>query len=266
MTEQRRGAVAAMVGVGVTLGGRAVLDGVDLELRAGEMLALIGPNGTGKSTALMALAGLHRPDRGTILCGEQRLDRLDRTERARRIGYLAQNPEITWPLTVAELVGLARLPWGDDRAGPSVGMALHQLGLSKLAHRRATTLSGGERALVHFARLLAGQPDILLADEPVAGLDPCHQLVVMELLRAWVRSEPSKRAVLVALHDLTLAARYGDRVAVLVDGGIRACGAPRLTMDAACLRHAYGVETGLFETPGGPSVSAWAMDSAICVE
>ena len=169
-------------------GDQVILDEVDLELGRGEMLGLIGPNGAGKSTLLRLLAGVLTPDAGRITLDGRPFDILSRRERARRIAYLPQLNRVAWPLSVERLVELGRLPhlepWQhpgpDDRA--IIERVIVQTDLLALRQRAFDTLSGGEQARVLLARALVTEPDILLADEPVAALDPAHQLDVMELL------------------------------------------------------------------------------------
>jgi iron complex transport system ATP-binding protein len=225
-------------------GGRAVVDGVELGISGGEVLGLIGPNGAGKSSLLRLLAGVERPTAGRVLWNGTDLPRLSERERARQIGYLPQAATLHWPLTVRTVVELGRLPWRagwqPDRDGAAaIRRALTTADLDGFGERRVDTLSGGERMRVMVARLLAGTPQVLLADEPVAGLDLAHQLRVMRLLRAQAREG---RAVLVVLHDLNLAARFCDRLLLLADGRVRAEGPPSRVLDADDIGACYGVE------------------------
>ncbi|HND13830.1 MAG TPA: ABC transporter ATP-binding protein, partial [Pseudomonadales bacterium] len=199
--------------VRVELDSRAVLAGVSCELAAGEVLGVIGPNGAGKSTLLRVMAGLLHPASGSVRLDGRELQAWPAAERGRRIGYLPQSAPLHWPLDVRTVVELGRLPWQHgwfsvDEAGPAaIATALRDAEVEDLQHRLVNELSGGERTRVMIARLLAAEPLILLADEPVAALDVYHQLHAMELLadRA-VRGT----AVAVVLHDLSLAARFCD--------------------------------------------------------
>jgi len=241
--------------VAVTLGGRPVLTDVDLALRPGEVTAVVGPNGAGKSTLLAALVGLRRPDRGVVrLDGAPVLDLAPR-ERARRIGFLPQSPEVAWAVEVETLVGLGRTPHigatgltAADRA--AVAAALDATRMGDFARRDVTTLSGGERARALIARVLAGEPRWLVADEPLAGLDPGHQLDACDLLRSFVAADPARGAVL-TLHDLALAARAADRVVVLKDGAILADGPPAEALSPPVLAQAYGVDARFRDGPDG---------------
>lgn len=214
-------------GVFVWRGGVAVLKGVSAAAASGEVVGLIGPNGSGKTTLLMALAGLVPTSGGTVTVDGEAIAGLPADQRARRIGYLEQSPAAEWPIAVERVVALGRLPHRSSFAGETaddaaaVAEAMARCELDSLAGRAVSRLSGGERARVMLARALAGKPAILLADEPVAELDPYHQLQVMELLR---RQAAEGTVVVVVLHDLSLAMRFCDRVYLLDNGGIAAAG------------------------------------------
>jgi iron complex transport system ATP-binding protein len=237
----------------VRLGGRTVLDRVGLRLRAGEVAVIVGANGAGKSTLLSCLAGLRRPDRGDVRLDGRLIDSLGDRERARRIGYLPQTPEIAWRLDVRTFVRLGRTAhrgvFGEGpRDAEAVERALDDAGLSPLADRDVTTLSGGERARALIARALAGEPTWLLADEPLTGLDLGHQLDAGDLLR---RVASAGAGVVATLHDLPFAARVADRVVVLADGVILADGAPAEALAPELLARAYGVRARWIEGAGG---------------
>ena len=210
-------------GLGVVLGGREVLERVDIALPPGMLVGLLGPNGAGKTTLLRLLAGLLAPDRGEVQWDGEPLIRLPRRERARLLGYLAQTPDCHWDLTVAEVVALGRLPHRGAFHGPDAA----------------------DRAAV--ARALAGEPQVLLADEPVTGLDPVHQLDVMQKLQAVARSGA---AVVVVMHDLTLAARFCDRVVLLGQGRIQGEGAPEVVLSDDLLARVYGVRVARLDVGG----------------
>jgi len=244
-----------------SLGGREVLRGVDLQLAGGELLGLIGPNGAGKTSLLRALAGLLRIDAGEVELDGQPLGQLDDRQRARRLAYLAQGGEAHWPLTAERLVALGRLPHlaGWQRPGPAdaaaVQAALRAADAWQFRARRVDSLSGGERLRVLLARALAGEPQLLLADEPVAALDPAHQIGVMGLLRERARGQ---RGGVVVLHDLTLAARYCDRLLLLDRGTVVAEGRPREVLTEECLAAVYGVHACIgHSADGGLYVLPW---------
>ncbi len=238
--------------IGVQLGSRLVVDGADLTLRGGELVALVGPNGAGKTTLIRALGGLI-PSQGSVTLDGRALASLHPAERARRIAYLPQGNVFHWPLKVAAVVALGRMPHGDPFAVPNaadaaaVREALDATGMTPLAERTVTALSGGERARVALARALATKPQVLLADEPTMSLDPRHQLVVMELLRQATRGGA---AVLAVLHDLGLAARFADRVAVMDGGHLIADAPPAAALDAGRLAAVFGVEAATVEVGG----------------
>jgi len=244
-------------GVGVWLGGRHVLEDVSLAVSTGEIVAVIGANGAGKSTLLRTLAGLISPGEGAVTLGGRRLSDLDRATLGRQIAYLPQERAVHWPLTVRRLVALGRLPFRAAIAGPSaedraaVAEAMATTDVTAFADRPVTELSGGERARVLLARALAQQPRFLVADEPTTGLDPAHGLA---LFTQFVRMAADCRAVIVALHDLSLAARYCHRVLLLKDGAALAQGAPRAVLTPELLAQAYGVRATVAEIEGKPVV------------
>lgn len=231
------------------LGGRTVLDDVTATCRPGRVTALLGPNGAGKSSLLACLAGLRAPDAGAAILGDRAILALDRRERARRIGFLPQTSDVHWNVDVASLVALGRLPhrgrWGEtpaDRAAVVQAMAATEV--AQLAARGVEQLSGGERGRALIARVLAGEPDWLLADEPLASLDPAHQLDVLDLLRA---AATRGAGVIVVLHDLHLAYRIADDAVLLSDGRVVASGTAETVLTPALLGETYGVrvETGM---------------------
>ncbi|MDH0493643.1 ABC transporter ATP-binding protein [Comamonas aquatica] len=226
--------------------GQTCVQDLSFQVQSGELLALIGPNGAGKSTVLRALAQL-LPHQGRVLLDGEDLARLAPHQRARRLAYLAQGDQVAWPLQVRDFVALGRLPhqgrWRLASASKTdqnaVDAALSAMHLTDMAERHLHALSGGERARARLARAMAMQAPLLLADEPVAALDPYHQLSVMELLRAQCNAG---HAVVVVLHDLTLASRFCDRVLLLQGGRAVACGAPRHVLTPAHLQRVYQVQ------------------------
>ena len=241
-------------GLSVRLGSRLVIERVSLELRRRELLALVGPNGAGKTTLVRALAGL-LPAQGTITIEACGLDRMTPRERARRIAYLPQGHLFHWPMPVADIVALGRHPYADSISGltakdvEAVNRAMRSTGVEAFAERSVLALSGGERARVALARALATEAPILLADEPTAALDARHQLIVMALLR---RVAEQGGAVLAIVHDLTLAARYADRIAVIDRGRIVADAPPAEALTKARIAEVFGVEAVAVDAPEGP--------------
>lgn len=229
----------------VRLAGRQVLTDVSLAVETGEVIALVGPNGAGKSTLLRAFAGLLAPDDGSVLLDGQPLEEVARTTRARAIAYLPQGAECHWSLAVEDLVALGRLPfrlpWSGLQASDhaAVQRAIADADIGHLRGRAVTSLSAGERARALLARALAGEPRILLADEPITALDPSHQLQVMEILR---QRAATGAAVVAVLHDLTLATRYADRVALVAGGQLVAAGPPDTVLDREHMQGVFGIE------------------------
>jgi iron complex transport system ATP-binding protein len=241
----------------VRLGGRAVLDGVDAAFAPGQVTAVLGPNGAGKSTLLASLAGLRRPSGGLVKLDGAPLLSLAPRARARRIGYLPQSAETAWPIEARILVGLGRTPHIGARGlstadAAAIAAALDAADATELAERIVTTLSGGERARVLIARALAGEPDWLLADEPLTGLDPGHQLDAAELFRKLAKERGC--GVVVTLHDLSLAARMADRVLVLADGRVLADGPPAEALSPEVLARAYGITARIKPGETGPLI------------
>lgn len=234
--------------IGVSLQRRPVLSGVDFSASKGELVAVVGPNGAGKSTLLRILAGLLAPDTGTVRLEGMDIHSLDRHVFARKLAYLPQDHGIHWGVRVADLVALGRLPHRSavsplsDTDRRIIAVALETMDIAQFADRSVKELSGGERARVLIARSLAQDPAILLADEPVAGLDAVHQL---ELFAHLKRLADRGRAVVVVLHDLSLAARFADRLIIMREGRVHASGAPADVLTADILATVYGLEAHL---------------------
>jgi iron complex transport system ATP-binding protein len=228
----------------VRFGGRAVLEEVGAAVEPGQLVGLIGPNAAGKTTLVRALAGLQSPAHGAVTLDGRPLSGVSHRERARTIAYLPQGADAHWPVAVERIVALGRHPHLESWQRPSaadraaIEQAMFAAGVTHLATRPVSRLSAGERARAMLARALAGEPRILLADEPVAQLDPYHQIQVMELFRMLAREG---LGVLVVLHDLTLAARFCDRLMALHEGRIAAEGDPRAVLTPKLLSQVYGV-------------------------
>jgi iron complex transport system ATP-binding protein len=209
--------------ISVTRGGKTILRDVSLQAHAGEFIAVLGPNGAGKSTLLKALAGLVKPDAGKVMLDAKSVSALSYRQSAARRAYLPQNPHLEWPLPVERLVALGLTPRLPATGGlpesfqPAITRALESCDLVEKRGQPATTLSGGEFARAMLARAIVSEPQILIVDEPITGLDPLHAMQSMHLLQTFARNGT---LVVASLHDLTLAARYPSRVVVLVDGGV----------------------------------------------
>jgi iron complex transport system ATP-binding protein len=250
----------ASEGVCVTRGGRQVLAEVGFAADGGALVGLVGPNGAGKTTLLRALAGIQAIQSGRIDLFGAPVGSFRPRALARRLAYMPQHATIHWDLPVRDVVMLGRSPhlpaWsspsGEDQA--VVNRVMEALELRSLARRSARALSGGERARVLLGRALAGEPEVLLADEPVAGLDPYHSLEVMDHLQGLARGGA---LVVVVLHDLSLAMRYCDRLVLLDRGRVAHDGAPDDALDDARLAEVYRIEALRAERGGKTAIVPW---------
>ncbi len=240
---------------------KLVLDGIDLDLTAGKLTAIVGPNGAGKTTLLRLLAGLDMPEVGRLELDGEPLASIPARLRAVRVAYLAQAANAYWPLSGHDLVALGRLPHGADLSRPlkpvdaqAVRRALDRVRGLMLADRTIDTLSQGERARLMLARSLATEAPVLLVDEPVASLDPAYALEAMALLRD---EAAAGVCVVVVLHDLGLAARFADRVVVVDEGKIVADGLPEIALAAEVIDAAYGVAFRHVRVEGVTLPIAW---------
>jgi len=243
----------AIEGLSARLGRRTVVSDISATLRPGTLTGIIGPNGAGKSTLMRAMLGLISAQAGQVTLDGRAVADLSPQILARQIAYLPQGQTLHWPLSVERLVALGRLP----HLGPmsrmtapdrdAIAEAMRRTDVLPLAARNATELSGGERARVMLARALAVGAPALAVDEPLASLDPGHQIDVMELLR---REAQGGALVVAVLHDLMMAARYCDRL-LLIDGGrLVADGTPREVLDEERLQMVYGIRSRIeFDGP-----------------
>jgi iron complex transport system ATP-binding protein len=253
-------AALSVAGATVSLGGRPVLAGIDLTVRRGEFVAIVGPNGAGKTTLLRAIAGLI-PATGDFTVATLHLARLSLAERARRIAYLPQGHVFHWPMPVTDIVALGRLPRGagadlSEADRVAVVRAMTETGITEYAERPVTTLSGGERARVALARVLATEAEIILADEPTVSLDPRYQLIVLGILK---RHAEAGGTVLAVLHDLGLAARQASRLIVLDRGRIVADGPPREVLTKARIAETFGVNAQIVTLVDAPVIIPWTV-------
>ena len=238
-------ALLEAAGLTVRLGGRDVLRAASLRVEAGECVGLIGPNGAGKTTLMRAALGLV-PHGGT-----SSLAAMAPLARARRAAWLPQSREVAWPVSVRTLVALGRHPHPGDRGADAaaVAAAIARMSLGPLAERDATRLSGGEQARVLIARALAQETPLILADEPIAGLDPAGQI---ETMRLFAGLAAEGRAVVVSLHDLGLAMRRCTRLVLMHEGRVAADGAPEEVLDAERLAEVFGIRAHFARTADGP--------------
>jgi iron complex transport system ATP-binding protein len=249
--------LAEAEGLAVALGGREVLSGVDLAARAGEVLALVGPNGAGKSTLFAALAADLPAGRGSVRIAGRPAGDWTPAELALRRAVLPQSASLSFPFPVEDVVRMGRAPWSgtelEDEDEEAVAAALRATETEEFAARPFSALSGGERARVALARVLAQRTALLLLDEPTAALDLRHQELVLRICR---ERAAAGDGVVVVLHDLGLAAAYADRVAVLEGGRIEAEGEPARIFGAELLSRVYRQPVEVFPHPrtGAPVV------------
>jgi len=251
-------AALAIEGLAVSLGGRRVLEDVALTVQPGELVGVLGPNGAGKTTLLRAAIGLQAQSGGAVRLGGRSLDDLNERERAGLAAYLPQERRVAWNMPAWRIAALG----AHDRAPVLAhALALEQLDaleIGDLAERGVLDMSGGERARVLLARLLVTRAPLLVADEPAAGLDPETQFLALMRLRE--RAEAGA-AVVVTLHDLTLAARFCDRVAVVDQGRVAAVGAAVETLAPELLAQVFALDGALVETEIGLVLAARRSDT-----
>lgn len=235
-------------GLGVRLGRRQVLGEVSATFTQGAFTALCGPNGAGKTTLLRAALGLVAPETGAVRLFGDDPRRISPGLRADRIAYLAQDRRVAWGMSAVSVAALGAIRAAPDLAEARARAVLERVGMAALAERSLFEMSGGERARVLLARLLAARAPVLVLDEPVAGLDPEAQLLTLDILR-----EEAERGatVIAALHDLDLCARFADRVVVLDAGRLVADGCFQDALCSEVLRHVFRLDGKWIETGSG---------------
>jgi iron complex transport system ATP-binding protein len=243
----------------VRRGGRVVLEAVDCAFAPGRITGIVGPNGAGKSTLLKTLARILPLSRGRVVLDGRDIASFDRLALSSAIAYLPQERSVHWPLAVRDIVGLGRIPHHTGPRAPSrkdreaIDAAIATMDLRHLADRRSDQISGGELARALIARALAQEARVILADEPMAGLDPAHALELFRVLRELATQQ---RTVAVALHDLTSAARFCDDIVMLCEGRVASRGPTAEVLDAAHLAPVFGVDFVVGKLDGLPVVLA----------
>ena len=236
---------------------REILHGLDVTFQAGTLTAVVGPNGAGKSTLLRALSGIASDISGEINISGTPIGNIGANRLARTVAYLPQDHHVSWPVAVRNVVALGRMPYVSSlstlraKDADRVDDAMQAMAVGHLGERPVTSLSGGELARVLVARLLAQDTEILLADEPAAGLDPAHGLALFEHFK---RLSGRGCLVVVAMHDLSFAYRFCDQVLLLKEGRVVAFGATRDVLTRAQVAAAYGVDAAIGEVEGVPAV------------
>jgi iron complex transport system ATP-binding protein len=245
--------VLEIAGVTVRRAGHPVVSDVSLSVGEGEIVGLIGPNGAGKTTLLRAALGLQGLAEGVVRLGGRPIEGLGEQERAGLAGYLPQERRVAWNMPAWRIAALGSAGKPPAQAEQVARACLAELEIGSLAERGVLDMSGGERARVLLARLLATGAPLLVADEPAAGLDPDAQFLVLERLRARARAGAG---VILTLHDLTLAARGCDRLAVLRHGRLHALGAPNEALSPQVLSEVFGLDGRLADSDAGPVIAA----------
>lgn len=243
--------------ISASRGSRLILDAIGLVFGAGKLTAVIGPNGAGKSTLLEVAAGLLKPDSGTLHLGGESFAALGRGTLARRRAYLPQRAVAEWPISVERVVALGLTPslpvFGalPERMQAAIEDALVGCDLLHLRTRQATNLSGGELARAMLARAIVGDPEVLIVDEPTAGLDPRHAIDAVRRLRG---RAGAGRTVVMAIHDLDLALRHADDVVAIRDGRLLAAGPAAQVMTEEILAELYEVRVRVLHDEDGASI------------
>ncbi|MBC2745028.1 MAG: ABC transporter ATP-binding protein, partial [Desulfosarcina sp.] len=233
-----------------------VLWDLSFEMAGAEFFIVIGPNGSGKTTLVKALAGLLPVSGGDIFIQDRPLRQINRKELARRVAYVAQTSADDSPFTVREMVLMGRSPYlgvlgVEGKTDIDIArQAIAFTGLNHLSGRRIGSLSGGERQRAHIARAICQQPDLILLDEPTAALDLAHQIRIMNLMKRLKRENGT--TVVMVSHDINLAAMYADRLLLLVNGRVAACGPPAQVINEKTLAGAYGCRLLVDRSPAGP--------------
>jgi iron complex transport system ATP-binding protein len=243
-------------GIEFSYGSIPILKDVCMELERSEMLAIVGPNGVGKSTLIRCIDMILTPNKGKILLDGQELKKMNRIDVAKKIGYVSQNASQSFPATVYDTILIGRRPhlgWrssSDDNE--KILDVLELLGIEDLAMNDFNDLSGGQQQKVMIARALAQEAEILLFDEPTSNLDIRHQLEVMEIVENLILERGM--SAIMAVHDLNLGSRYANKMIMMYNGGIYRAGDPSSVLTVDNIKNVYGVEVELNNRDGRPYI------------
>lgn len=228
-------------------GEKKIFEDVSFELEGGKILALLGPNGTGKTTLLKSLSGILKPCGGESRLDGDNLLKMDIRKKARRVAYVPQNTNSTFPIRVVDAVMMGRKPYHrfgqtseDEKKAFEV---IEKMELTPFAFKNIGELSGGERQRVFIARALCQEPSLLLLDEPTSSMDLKNQLRTMALVKKLV--DEQQLSVIVSIHDINLSAMYCDRFLMLYKGGVYACGNSEAVLTKEHIEQVYGVKTDI---------------------
>lgn len=245
------------------IGEKQLLNNISIGIEKGQIIGLIGPNGAGKSTLLKILANILSADSGSYHLAGKAISDYNEKDLAQKVGYLAQNATAHWPLKAQRLIELGRLPYQGVRQklkphdNNIIQAAIEKTETAHLLDRVVTTLSGGEQTRVFLARLFAAEPEVIFADEPIAALDPYHQLHIMEILRDHAKKGGT---VVVVMHDINLASRFCDQMILMENGAVRCFGSIHELLGDNILTNTFRIKLRMFCEGDSYAIVPWERD------